>query len=182
MARAEYAAVADASGLIPEQRIVDVWNEYIREINAPAEALTTVSEVHNLRDGLYYSGHTMWERQLNQSLWTMPNVVALDTYGEIANGCRAIETLKIIYNMHEWFQNLLSARERVQKGVLASDLAAERQGQATAPQGKISSYRLVAGVDQSPVRLAAMRYRQEHGDAAYRSLLKRLFDELFPKE
>lgn len=182
VARAEYAAVADASGLIPEQRIVDVWNEYIREINAPAEALTTVSEVHNLRDGLYYSGHTMWERQLNQSLWTMPNVVALDTYGEIANGCRAIETLKIIYNMHEWFQNLLSARERVQKGVLASDLAAERQGQATAPQGKISSYRLVAGVDQSPVCLAAMRYRQEHGDAAYRSLLKRLFDELFPKE
>lgn len=181
LARAEYAAVADASGLIPEQRIVDVWNEYIRDIDAPAEALTTVAEVHNLRDGVNYTGQKMWERQLNQSLWTMPNVAAIDADGRIASGCRALEALKIIYNMHEWFQNLLSARERVQKGVLASDLAAQRQGQATAPQGKIVG-RLQAIADQNPVRLAAMRYQQEHGEGAYRSLLKRLFDELFPKE
>jgi hypothetical protein len=181
VARAEYAAVADASGLIPEQRIVDVWSEYTPEIDAPVEALTTVAEVHNLRDGLNYTGQTMWERQLNQSLWTMPNVAAIDADGRIAGGCRALEALKIIYNMHELFQNLLSARERVQKGVLASDLAAQRQGQAPAPQAKIVG-RLRAVADQNPVRLAAMRYQQERGEGAYRNLLKRLFDELFPKE
>lgn len=37
IAHAEYEAVTDASQLIPEQRIADVWNEYVREIGAPDE-------------------------------------------------------------------------------------------------------------------------------------------------
>src|SRR3989442_8409232 len=32
VAHAEYEAISDASRLIPEQRIADVWNEYVREI------------------------------------------------------------------------------------------------------------------------------------------------------
>ena len=33
LAHAEYETVSDASQLIPEQRIVDVWNEYVRKID-----------------------------------------------------------------------------------------------------------------------------------------------------
>src|ERR1700686_54249 len=36
VAHAEYEAVAH-SRLIPERRIVNIWNEYVREIDAPAE-------------------------------------------------------------------------------------------------------------------------------------------------
>src|SRR5207237_7182673 len=39
IARVEYEAVSDQSRLIPEQRIADIWNEYVREIGASDEAL-----------------------------------------------------------------------------------------------------------------------------------------------
>jgi hypothetical protein len=183
VARAEYAAVSDPSRRIPEQRIADVWNEYVREIDAPEEALVTVVELHNLRDGMYYSNQISWKKQ-HQSLWTMPDVNAVDEDGKVANGCRAVEALKIIYQLHEFYQNLLSARERVKKGVLISDLAAQRQReQSTDSQPKPvvrAELRVVA--NQNPVRLAANRYQQEHGEDADQQLLKRLFNELFPKE
>jgi hypothetical protein len=74
VAYAEYEAVAH-SRLIPEQRIVDIWNEYVREIDAPAETLITVAELHNLRDATYSSGRLMWKRQgFAQMLWNIPNI------------------------------------------------------------------------------------------------------------
>jgi hypothetical protein len=51
VARAEYESVRDPATLIPEQRIVDVWNHYVREIGAPDEAIITVAEIRNMRDG-----------------------------------------------------------------------------------------------------------------------------------
>jgi len=50
VARVEYEAVSDPSRLVPEQRIADVWNKYVREIGASEESLVTVAEIHNLRD------------------------------------------------------------------------------------------------------------------------------------
>jgi hypothetical protein len=35
VAHAEYEAATDAGRPIPEQRVVDVWNEYVRELDAP---------------------------------------------------------------------------------------------------------------------------------------------------
>jgi hypothetical protein len=180
VARAEYTAVSDASRLIPEQRVVNVWNEYVREIDAPPEALATVAEVHNLRDSLHYSDQRLW-KGLSQSLWTMPNVEGVEADGGVSDGCRAVEALKVIYHMHELFPNLLRARERVQQGILVSEVAAPRQAEAAAPQGRIVAH-IEVRTDQNPVRLAALRYQQAHGESAYRDLLKKLFDELFPKD
>ena len=83
--------------------------------------------------------------------------------------------------MHELFPNLLRARERVQQGILVSEVAAPRQAEAAAPQGRIVAH-IEVRTDQNPVRLAALRYQQAHGESAYRDLLKKLFDELFPKD
>src|SRR6267378_3159693 len=41
IAHAEFEAVSNPSRLIPEQRIADVWNRYVREIGASEEALVT---------------------------------------------------------------------------------------------------------------------------------------------
>jgi hypothetical protein len=183
VARAEYEAASDQSRLIPEQRLVDVWNEYIREIDAPEEALITVAELHNLRDSMYIGASRFgWKRDVTQSIWTMPNIYALDANGKVANGCRAMEALKVIHDMHEMFMNVSAARERIRKGVVASDVVkqASQEANLSAPHAPVVRTQLVARTYRDPVRPAAYRYRQEHGTRAYDLLLRRLFDELLP--
>jgi len=184
VAHAEFEAVSDPSGLIPEQRIVDVWNEYVREIDAPEETLISVADVHNLRDSMYIGASRFaWKRELMQSIWTMPNIYAMDADGKLASGCRALETLKIIHDIHETYSNLSAARERVHKGVLASDLLKQKENEqkpaSVAVAGR-SELRVVT--IQDPIRPAVYRYQQEHGGHAYDQLVRRLFDELFPPE
>lgn len=50
LARAEYHSVRDPAKSIPEERMVKVWNEYVREIGAPPEAVATLADMHNYRD------------------------------------------------------------------------------------------------------------------------------------
>jgi len=181
VAHAEYEAVSDPSGLISEQRIVDVWNEYVREIDAPEEALITVAELHSLRKGDFLiTSRYSWKRDLSQSVWTMPNIYAVDANGEIANGCRALETLKIIHGMHENFASVRFARIRVQKGIA---VPSPSQLPADSTHGRLVTSSHVSTVSfENPVRPAAYRYQQEHGWRAYDQLVRRLFDELLPAE
>jgi hypothetical protein len=184
VAHAEYQSATDSSHQIPEQRIVDVWNEYVREIDAPAETLVTVAELHNLRDAMYTSASKLaWKPEFGQSIWTMPNIYALGADGEVASGCRALEALKVIHDMHDLFANVRSARERVQKGVLVSDLIKKRE-ENPAPVGKavLTVGGLHATIGFNSVEPFAYRYQQEHGERAYQQLLHRLFAELFPAE
>src|ERR1700690_2916599 len=68
VAHAEFESVSDASGLIPEQRVVDVWNEYAREIDAPEEALITLLDFQKFRAAeLHFSQHN-WQLDLTQSI------------------------------------------------------------------------------------------------------------------
>lgn len=182
VAHAEFEAATDASCQIPEQRVVDIWNEYVREIEAPEEAIVTLAELHNLRDAMYSSGEFMWKNEMTQSLWSMPNVYAIDADGKVASGLRAVEALKVIRDMHEMFGLVGSAKARVQKGVLESDL--RKQPRETAQRGQpiFTIAELHAIKNDNPIRPAAYHYQQEHGERAYQQLLRRLFDELFPAE
>ena len=184
VAHAEYEAVSDPSRQIPEQRIVDIWNEYVREIDAPEETLVTVAELHNLRDSLYLgASQYTWKRELGQSIWTMPDIYALDADGKMASGCRAVEALKIIHDMHDMFQNVRFARERVQKGVLPSEAFQQRQlNPAQSAKAMFSSGGLFATSIRNPIPPAVYRFQQEHGERAYQQLLRRLFAELFPED
>ena len=184
VAHAEYEAVSDPSRQIPEQRIVDIWNEYVREIDAPEETLVTVAELHNLRDSMYLGASQItWERKLGQSIWTMPNIYALDADGKVASDCRAVEALKIIHDMHDMFQNVRFARQRVQKGVLPSEAFQQRQLNPAQPaKAMFSSGGLLATSIRNPIPPAVYRFQQEHGERAYQQLLRRLFAELFPED
>src|SRR5271154_1235871 len=183
VAHAEYEAVTDSSRLIPEQTIVNVWNEYVRELDAPEEALVTVAEVHNLRDALYTSNQYMWKnKRFPLSLWIMPNVYAVGSDGKVASGCRAVEALRILYDLSRFFQDLQSARERVRKGVLASDLARQRRQDATPRPPIAKSHLWTVSADPNPVRAAEYRYAQAHGGDDYQRLLERLYQELFPTD
>jgi len=184
VAHAEYEAATDPSGQIPEQRIADIWNKYIREIGAPEEAVITEAELHNLRDAMYTSASRgMWKLEFGQSIWVMPNIYALDTDGRVASGCRALEALKIIHDMHDMFPVVRSARARVQKGVLVSDSIKQRDGNgAPPPRAFLAVSGLHATSEFNSIRPFAYRYQQEHGEHAYDQLLRRLFAELFPAD
>jgi hypothetical protein len=179
IAHVEYEAASHPERLISEQRIVDVWNEYVREIGAPDEAVVSAAEIHNLRDGGFTVARFMWARG-NQTIWTMPNVYALGPDGKVADGCRAVEVIRVIHDLEGLFQNLRGARDRVRRGIVPSE-EAKRRGEALNSRPQVTA-RLVAFADAYPVRPAEQRYVQEHGSRAYEQLLKRLFDELFPSE
>lgn len=176
VAHAEYEAVSDPSRLIPEQRIVDVWNEYVREIGAPDEALITVAELHNLRDGHFASARDLWSH--GQTIWTVSNIYALGPDGKVAEGARAIETLRVLYGLDTFVGNLRAARERVRKGILVSDEIRKRQ-ESPPPQHKVVG-RLGMLVDNNPIYVAERRYVQQHGPFVLNGVMEKLFDELFP--
>jgi hypothetical protein len=182
VAYAEYEAVSKPARMIPEQRIVNVWNEYVRELDAPEETLVTVAELHNLRDAMYTSSQSMWRREgITQQFWTIPNVYAVDGDGKVASGCRAVEALKILHDMFRSFQMVQGARERVQKGVLVSDMVRQQQQSGT-PRPSATRGQLMARQDPEPVLLAEISYVQAHGEGDYMRLMERLFAELFPTD
>jgi hypothetical protein len=179
VAHAEFEAASNPTKLIPEQRVVDVWNQYVREIAAPDETVVSVAEIHNMRDAQFTMAQMMWARG-SQTIWSMPNVYPLGSDGKVADGCRALDAIRVIHDLVGLFQNLRSARERVRKGIVASDkikkLTEEQKTQAR------TVGRLEAHADSNPIRPAELRYLQDHGSVAYDLLLVRLFDELFPAD
>jgi len=179
VAHAEYEAVDNPAKLIPEQRIVDVWNQYVKEIGAPDEATVSVAEIHNMRDASYTVAQWMWARG-HQTIWTMPNVYALGPDGKVADGCRALEALRVIHDLDGLFQNLRGARDRLQRGIVPSEEIKKRLGEPN-PQAH-DAFRLEAHKGTNPILPAERRYVQEHGRKAYAQLLARLFEELFPTE
>jgi hypothetical protein len=179
IAHAEYETVSNPASLISEQRIVDVWNQYVREIGAPDEAIVSVAEIHNMRDGSFTVAKLMWARG-NQTIWTIPNVFALGPDGKVAGGCRALDAIRVIHDLDGLFQNLRGARERLHKGIVPSEEIRKRVGDPNAQPH--STARLEVHTDTNPIRPAEQLYVQEHGSVAYDQLLARLFDELFPRE
>ena len=176
VAHTEYEIVRNHSVLIPEQRVVDVWNQYVSEIQAPDETLVTVAEVHNMRDGEFTAAKLLWARG-SRTIWTVPNIYATGPNGQIADGCRAVEALRVLYDL-EGFENLRAARDRVRRGILPSEMV-KRQVTGSKAQAK---FRLEAHPSRNPLRAAEHRYVQEHGLQNYNALLISLFDELFPRE
>jgi hypothetical protein len=178
IAHAEYEAVSDPLRQIPEQRVADVWNKYVREIGASEEAVVTAAEIHSMRDATFAVGQVMWSRGMNQTAWTMPNIFAVGGDGKVAEGCRAVETLRVLHDLDQLFENLRSARERLRKGIVASD-AIKRSLENTKANQKTSAW-LQAWTDTNPLRPAENRYVREHGADHFNQLVEMLFEELFP--
>ena len=180
IAHAEFDSIGTAPKLISEQRIADVWNQYMREIGAPDEALVNAAEIHNMRDGTFTVAQMMWSRG-QQTIWTMPNAFAITSEGKVADGCRAVEAVRILHDLGQLFQNLRSARERLHKGIALSEEIKQRSPVVSSRPAQTTSL-LVAHADTNPVRPAEQRYVQDHGPQVYQQLLTHLFNELFPPE
>jgi hypothetical protein len=178
IAHAEYEAVSEPLRQIPEQRIADVWNKYVREIGASEETIVTAAEIHGMRDAAFAVGRAMWSRGTNQTAWTMPNYFAVGEDGKVAEGCRAVEALRVIYDLDRMFDNLRSARERLRKGIVASD-AIKKSLENTSTNQKTTA-RLAVRIDTNPLRPAEYKYVHEHGADHLIQLVVMLAEELFP--
>jgi hypothetical protein len=180
VAHAEYESATDPARPVPEQRIVDAWNKYVEEIGASQETRVSVAEIHNLRDGYYAMARVLWSRG-SQNVWTMPNIYAVGPDEKVADGCRAVEALRVVWDLANIFDNLRGARERVPKGVMVSDqfkqtLEAPASGQMR------SEARIYTTVLDNPVRVAEMRYIREHGAAGLNHAIEGLIYDLFPPQ
>jgi hypothetical protein len=178
IAHAEYEAVSDPLRQIPEQRIADVWNKYVREIGASEEAIVTAAEIHNMRDATFAVAEAMWSRGTIQNAWTMPSIFAVGADGKVAEGCRAVEALRLVHDLDQQFDNLRGARDRLRKGVVASD-AIKKSLENTKANQKTTA-RLTASVHTNPLRGAEYKYVHEHGADHLDQVVEMLFEELFP--
>jgi len=133
-----------------------------------------------MRDATYAIGQVMWTQGTNQTIWTMPNIYAIGPDGKVADGCRAIEALRVIYDLNMLFENLRSARQRMRKGIVASDEIGKRLENAN-PNQKTTA-RFEGRVDNNPLRPAEYGYVREHGVDDFNQLLERSFVELLPAD
>jgi len=188
VAQAEFEAVAEGA-LVSEDRIVGVWNEYVREIGAPEETVITAEELHKFRLADFHLSQHNWDHELLQSIWTMPNIYSTDSTGGLAAGCRALESLKLMNNIHEQFSRVHFARANVQNesptaGVQGRPVLPPNMPPIGRRKATLATITPASGMRarsyQDPVRPAVLRYQQERGQQAYEQLVRRLFDELFP--
>jgi hypothetical protein len=176
IARAEFESAADPGALIPEQHVADIWNDYVEKIGAPQEYYVTAAEIHTLRDTYYVTSQLSWARG-NQNVWTVPNVYAVGQDGKVANGCRALEALNILWQLGNQPEILEGTRELIKKGELWSDMV---KNPTKPPEpGSEKSYFTARVVPPNPVRQAALNYMRDHGVHALNSAIEGLLKELF---
>ncbi|MFZ0664015.1 MAG: hypothetical protein WAM66_15105 [Acidobacteriaceae bacterium] len=175
IAEAEYQTATNPAKLIPEQRVADAWNRFVNEIGAPSEALVTVAEIHNLRDADYTSAQVAWARGLKE-IWTVPNIYAIGPDGKVANGCRAVEALRIEWEMANQYENLLSTRYRVQHRILLSDVFKKQEKKPA--RGYVKGEVTFSSRSEDPVEAAEQRYISEHGIADFSLLVEEMIGTL----
>jgi len=175
IARAEYESAAEGA-LIPEQRVADVWNDYLEKIGAPQESYVTAEEIHTLRDSYYVSAQLSWTRGI-QNIWTVPNIYAVGPDGKVANGCRALEALGILWQLGNQPEILEGARELIKKGERMSEMY-KKPSKPPAP-GTEKSYLTFRIAPPNPVEQAAYRYERDHGVRGLNNAIEGLLKELF---
>jgi len=178
IAVAEYRSATNPAQLIPEQRVADAWNRYVDEIGAPRDALVTAAEIHSMRDADYTAMRFFWTR-VNQ-MWTMPNIYALGPDGKVANGCRALEAVLVVWRMANYYEEIGAARNRVKLGIVESDMF--RKQEKTPVTGRVQTEVRFSIRSENPIESAERRYVREHGMADFSRVVVEMMRNLFPNK
>ncbi len=173
VAQAEFLAVSNPQKLIPEWRVAEAWNTYAETIQAPEECQVTPAEIHNLRDAFLTTACLSWKRG-SRNIWSVPAIYATQADGAIAAGCRAIESIRVFWDLASMPDNLTSARVRVNQGVLASDLF--RQAQERPSSGTRPSYISAGPATRNPVEVAEREYVARSGTKAFGNALNAMLE------
>jgi hypothetical protein len=107
------------------------------------------------------------------NIWSVPSIYATLPDGRLAPGCRAIESLRVPWDLANMPENLQSARDRVRQGVLLSSISREPRKEATS-SGSISF--VVGHTFTNPSQMAQRHYIAVHGSEAFGSAVKAMID------
>jgi hypothetical protein len=179
LARAEFESAYDPGVLISEQHVADAWNDYLQKIGAPQESYVTAEEIHILRDSHYVSAQLSWAHGI-QNIWTIPNIYAIGPDGKVANGCRAIEVLNILWQLANQPELLDGTRQLIKTGERMSDMYKNpsKPPEAGSVKGHVSVVR-GGPLPPNPVQQAALQYMHDHGARALNSAIEGLLKDLF---
>ena len=176
ISQAEFSAVSDPNKLIPELRLAEAWNAYAETMQVPETCRVTVPEVHYLRDAFLTTARVLWNRGVN-NIWSVPSIYATEADGVLAPGCRAIESIRILWDLANMPDNLKGARDGVSKGVLFSELF--RQQQTQAPASAVESRSMVVARGHiNPIEIAERQYTQAHGRRAFSKAVITMLDSV----
>jgi len=163
IAQAEFSAVSDPQKGIPEPRLAEAWNAYVDTIRAPDDLKVTPAEIHNLRDAFLTTARLSWDRG-SRNIWTVPSIYATLSDGRLAPGCRAVESIRVLWDLANMPDNLRGARDRESKGVLASELYRRPQSAGSS----VTRARVTATVrNPNPMELADRDYIKLYGNKAF---------------
>jgi len=176
LGQAEYLTVTDPHRRIPEQHLAEIWNTYLAAIGAPDDSRVSAAEIHYLRDAFFANGRVMWDRGY-RNFWLLPSIFATNPDRTLAPACRIVESLRILYDLDRFPQNLAGAREAVAKGILTSDVLKHAQQQPRSAMGGRASLSVGAS-GGNPVEAAAARYIRAHGMAAFTQTVETMLNSL----
>jgi hypothetical protein len=176
IAQVEFSAVSDAHRLIPEPRLAEAWNAYVGTVRAPEDHKVTPAEVHNLRDAFLTTARAHWNRGF-RNIWAVPSIYAVQPDGVLAPSCRAIESIRVLWDLANMPDNLKAARDRVNKGRLASDLF--RQPQGRPPASSVGRCYLEARAFSNPVKVSERQYIKLNGTTAFNNAVITMLDRTF---
>lgn len=177
IARAEFESASDPRALIPEDRVAAAWDDYLEKIGAPKESLVNAAEIHAVRDGLYVGGRMTW-KQYPTILYT-PNLYAAGPDKELAGGCRALEAIRVLWELDMEPDNLTAARGRIKLGITYSQLV--KNASKAVAGGRQKSYAVVEIRQmKNLVWDAELKYIQDRGLVAINAAILQLLGDLFP--
>jgi hypothetical protein len=178
IARAEFTAVTNRSNGTPEDRIADLWNQYIDALGGQEDLHITTAELHNLRDALFATFSTSWQRSY-RNIWAIPGIYATNPDGTLASRCRILESLRLFYDLACIPGSLQNARDRNRQGILVSDLLRRvSQGPVRATSSVGHAFVTVGVGAANPVEAAARHFVQQHGVSAFTSVVGNTLDKL----
>ena len=174
-AQTEFATVSDPSKLIREPRVAEAWNTYVRTIHAPDEACATPAEIHNLRDAFFSLSRLSWTGG-SRDIWSVPSIYATQSDGQLASGLRAIESLRLLWDLANMPDNHMAARDRVAHGVLVSEQLKEHHARPAITGGVVM---MQASVSSNPLEDAARQYVKSNGMSAYSKLVMEMITSTY---
>ena len=111
--------------------------------------------------------------------WTVSNIYAVGQDGKVANGCRALEVLNILWELANQSEALQSTRELTKKGQLLSDMYKNPSKPPSSESEKGYTTFQVRQMPPNPVQEAALHYMHDHGVHALNSAIEGLLPDLF---
>jgi hypothetical protein len=165
IAQAEFSAVSDPQKAIPESRLAEAWNAYVDTVGATEDQKVIPAELHNLRDAIQTTARHSWDGG-SRNIWAVPSIYATLPDGRLAPGCRAVESIRLLWDLANMPENLKGARDRVSKGVLFSDLL-RKPPQSPMPSVTHGASITVAVSRPHPMELAERSYIQRNGNKAF---------------